>query len=107
MPVQIVFTPFVTRQKFCEMVGVSGDVLERWIRDGRVPCVAMGKYSLVDLRVWLSIDQTFELVKPEPATAKLGRAQASLSRSFRQAGEVSPPDSPSYGNPSVLHPVQS
>lgn len=26
---------------------------------------------------------------------------------FCQAGEVSPPDSPTYGNPSVFHPVQS
>jgi excisionase family DNA binding protein len=54
MSVQIVFTPFVTRQRFAEMVGVTDDTLERWIRDGRVPCFKMGKRSLVDLRVWLN-----------------------------------------------------
>lgn len=55
----LVFCPFVTRQKFAEMVGVTEDVLERWIRDGRVVCFRMGKRSLVDLRVWLNSDKPF------------------------------------------------
>ena len=80
MPVQIVFTPFVTRQKFCEMVGVSSDVLERWIRDGRVPCFQMGKRSLVDMRVWLGSGDNAQEGKTAPITALLGRAQSSLSR---------------------------
>lgn len=58
---QIVFTPFVTRQRFAEMVGVTDDTLERWIRDGRVPCFKMGKRSLVDLRVWISGGQSHEI----------------------------------------------
>ncbi|OYU30722.1 MAG: hypothetical protein CFE39_11965 [Comamonadaceae bacterium PBBC2] len=50
----IQFTPFVTRQRFAELVGVTDDTLERWIRDGRVPCFQMGKRSLVDMRVWIA-----------------------------------------------------
>jgi hypothetical protein len=80
MTVQIVFIPFVSRQRFAELVGVSSDVLERWIRDGRVPCVAMGKYSLVDLRVWLGSGDNAQEGKTAPITALLGRAQSSLSR---------------------------
>lgn len=80
MSVQIVFTPFVTRQRFAEMVGVTDDTLERWIRDGRVPCFKMGKRSLVDLRVWLASGDNAQEGKAAPVTALLGRAQPSLRR---------------------------
>jgi len=56
MNLQIVFCPFVTRQRFAEMVGVTSDTLERWIRDGRVSTHRIGKRSLVDMRQWLSSD---------------------------------------------------
>lgn len=53
---EIVFIPFVSRQRFALLVGISEDVLERWIRDGRVKTFRIGKRSLVDLRQWLSND---------------------------------------------------
>ena len=56
----IQFTPFVTRQRFAELVGVTDDTLERWIRDGRVSCFKMGKRSLVDLRVWINDTENTE-----------------------------------------------
>lgn len=50
---ELVFIPFLSRQRFSSLVGVSEDVLERWIRDGRVKTFKIGKRSLVDLRQWL------------------------------------------------------
>ena len=82
LTLQIVFTPFVTRQRFAEMVGVTDDTLERWIRDGRVPCFKMGKRSLVDLRVWLSGGDMLETGVGERGTARPGLAHQPLSRSF-------------------------
>ena len=52
----IIFVPFVTRQRFATLVGVTQDTLERWIRDGRVRTYRMGKRSLVDLRQWSTDD---------------------------------------------------
>ena len=48
----LVFVPFLTRQRFAAMTGVTQDTLERWIRDGRVKTYRIGKRSLVDLRQW-------------------------------------------------------
>lgn len=55
---QIVFCPFMTRERFSELVGVTPDTLERWVRDGRVPVFKMGKRSLVDLRFWITTADT-------------------------------------------------
>jgi excisionase family DNA binding protein len=52
----VIFVPFVTRQRFATLVGVTQDTLERWIRDGRVRTYRMGKRSLVDLRQWSADD---------------------------------------------------
>lgn len=49
----IIFVPFLTRERFAALVGITPDVLERWIRDGRVRTFRMGKRSLVDLRQWV------------------------------------------------------
>ena len=49
----IVFVPFLTRDRFASLVGVTPDTLERWIRDGRVQTYRMGKRSLVDVRQWM------------------------------------------------------
>ena len=51
---ELIFVPFVTRDRFAALVGVTPDTLERWIRDGRVKTYTMGRRSLVDLRQWLS-----------------------------------------------------
>lgn len=51
---ELVFCPFMTRQKFCESVGVTPDTLENWIRKGYVKCHTIGKRSLVDMRQWLA-----------------------------------------------------
>lgn len=49
----IVFVPFLTRDRFASLVGVTPDTLERWIRDGRVQTYRIGKRSLVDVRQWM------------------------------------------------------
>lgn len=51
---ELVFIPFLSRRRFAELVGITEDVLERWIRDGRVKTFKIGKRSLVDLRQWLN-----------------------------------------------------
>ncbi len=66
----IQFTPFVTRQRFAELVGVTDDTLERWIRDGRVPCFQMGKRSLVDMRPWLTSTEAQVAFMPYPQEGK-------------------------------------
>jgi hypothetical protein len=53
---QLVFIPFMARDKFAAAVGITPDVLERWIRDGRVRTYRIGKRSLVDLRQWAADD---------------------------------------------------
>jgi len=50
----IVFVPFLTRSRFAELVGISEDTLERWIRDGRIKTFRIGKRSLIDMRQWLA-----------------------------------------------------
>jgi hypothetical protein len=50
----LVFVPFMARERFAQLVGITPDVLERWIRDGRVKTYSIGRRSLVDLRQWLS-----------------------------------------------------
>lgn len=56
MTAHLVFIPFLTRDRFSELVGVTPDTLERWIRDGRVVTHRIGKRSLVDMRQWISGD---------------------------------------------------
>lgn len=51
---ELIFVPFLSRDRFAALVGVTPDTLERWIRDGRVKTYKMGNRSLVDLRQWLS-----------------------------------------------------
>lgn len=51
---ELVFCPFMDRARFAQMVGVTPDVVERWIRDGRVKTYQMGKRSLIDMRQWLT-----------------------------------------------------
>jgi excisionase family DNA binding protein len=46
--------PFLTRERFCTLCGISQDTLERWIRDGRIRTLRIGKRSLVDMRQWIS-----------------------------------------------------
>lgn len=50
---EIVFCPFMDRKRFADCVGVSADVVERWIRDGRIKTFQIGKRSLIDMRQWL------------------------------------------------------
>lgn len=50
----VIFVPFLTRSRFASLVGISEDVLERWVRDGKVRTFRIGKRSLVDLRQWMS-----------------------------------------------------
>lgn len=61
----LVFVPFMDRSAFALRVGVTEDVLERWIRDGRVRTFQMGKRSLVDMRQWLA--------NPQPVSVAKGR----------------------------------
>lgn len=54
---ELVFIPFLSRQRFAELVGISEDVLENWIRKGYVKCHTIGKRSLVDMRQWLDDEE--------------------------------------------------
>jgi hypothetical protein len=51
---ELVFIPFISRERFSYLCGISPDVLERWIRDGRVATFKIGKRSLVDMRQWIT-----------------------------------------------------
>ncbi len=56
---ELIFIPFLSRRRFADLVGISEDVLERWIRDGRVKTFKIGKRSLIDLRQWLAEKESF------------------------------------------------
>lgn len=60
---ELVFIPFMDRSAFAQRVGVTEDTLERWIRDGRIKTIQMGKRSLVDLRQWLAQPSRQEVAK--------------------------------------------
>jgi hypothetical protein len=55
---QVIFCPFLTREKFAESVGVTQDVLEGWIRRGLVKTKTIGKRSLVDMRQWMDSQES-------------------------------------------------
>lgn len=48
----LALVPFMDRQRFCSLVGITPNVLAVWVREGRVKTVSMGKRSLIDLREW-------------------------------------------------------
>lgn len=52
-PAGPIFVPFLDRQRFCQLVGVTPAILAVWVREGRIQTISMGKRSLVDLRPWL------------------------------------------------------
>jgi hypothetical protein len=42
-------SPLVTRERFAEMVGLPLGVITGWCNKGLVPCVSVGKYSLINV----------------------------------------------------------
>ena len=42
-------TPLVTRERFADMVGLPIGVITGWCNKGLVPCVTVGKYSLINV----------------------------------------------------------
>jgi hypothetical protein len=41
--------PVVTRERFAQMVGLPLGVITGWCNKGLLPCVSIGKYSLVNV----------------------------------------------------------
>lgn len=41
--------PLVTRERFAEMCGLPIGVITGWCNKGLVPCVSIGKYSLINI----------------------------------------------------------
>lgn len=41
--------PLVTRERFAEMCGLPVGVITGWCNKGLVPCVSIGKYSLINV----------------------------------------------------------
>lgn len=50
---QLIFLPFISRTRFCELVGITDDVLAGWIRRGYIKTTKVGKRSMVDLTSYL------------------------------------------------------
>ena len=44
-----VIPPVVTRERFAALVGVDLGVVTGWCNKGYLPCVSLGKYSLVNV----------------------------------------------------------
>jgi len=42
-------SPLVTRERFAELIGLPVGVVVGWCNKGLVPCVAVGKYSLINM----------------------------------------------------------
>jgi hypothetical protein len=60
MNAQVVFIPFLTKQRFAASVGVTEDVVEKWQRLGYVKIFKIGRRALIDMRHWLSSKQEAE-----------------------------------------------
>lgn len=72
----VIFVPFLSRSRFAALVGVSEDVLERWVRDGRVRTFRIGKRSLVDMRQWISDKHAADQQEPsEQSHSRAGRSR--------------------------------
>jgi len=41
--------PLVTRERFADMCGLPIGVITGWCNKGLVPCVSIGKYSLINV----------------------------------------------------------
>ena len=48
-PLANLVSPLVTRERFADMVGLPIGVVTGWCNKGLVPCVAVGKYSLINV----------------------------------------------------------
>lgn len=42
-------SPLVTRERFAELIGLPVGVVVGWCNKGLVPCVSVGKYSLINI----------------------------------------------------------
>lgn len=49
LPLANVSSPLVTRELFAQMVGLPLGVVTGWCNKGLVPCVSIGKYSLINI----------------------------------------------------------
>jgi hypothetical protein len=52
MDSQIIFVPFLTKQKFAASIGVTEDVVTTWIKKDYVKLFHIGRRALIDLRQW-------------------------------------------------------
>lgn len=43
--------PLVTRERFADMCGLPVGVIVGWCNKGLVPCLSIGKYSLINLEL--------------------------------------------------------
>jgi hypothetical protein len=53
--------PLVTRERFAEMCGLPVGVIIGWCNKGLVPCLSVGKYSLINIELLRKrcLDQEF------------------------------------------------
>lgn len=49
LPLHNYVTPLVTRERFAEMCGLPVGVIIGWCNKGLVPCMSIGKYSLINI----------------------------------------------------------
>lgn len=49
LPTTALSSPIVSRERFAEMVGLPLGVIVGWCNKGLVPCVTIGKYSLINV----------------------------------------------------------
>lgn len=52
IPVPIGLTsPLITRERFADAIGLPPGVVVGWCNKGLVPCVSIGKYSLINVEL--------------------------------------------------------
>lgn len=82
---ELIFVPFLTRARFAALVGITDDVLERWIRDGRIRTYRIGKRSLVDMRQWMS---DMHAADQKPESGEQSQSRSPRSRRVAPAAEA-------------------
>ena len=51
VPIGQLSAPLISRERFAEALGLPVGVIVGWCNKGLVPCVSIGKYSLVNIEL--------------------------------------------------------
>lgn len=97
----MVFHPFCDRATFAERTGITKDVLEKWIRDGRIKTFRIGKRSLIDLRQWIDSEDLTRLASSAAVAERITGGASAASNALRSRKRRTLKAKAPLGNPAL------